>query len=139
MKKIFIISILALGFSSCKTTYETFTQDEKYGNHCPNPILVESVFCKEYMTLAGALEWSKTKYGNDVSIINMHWDVFSGVRHSSIFDVVRCSSDFICECNANLEKGITSEECQKLFKSYKVGTEAGKARWEATIKRMGCE
>ena len=47
-------------------------------------------FTLHYMTLAEILKYAKDKYGNDVSVANVHYDVEGLIRKSSIFDVVRC-------------------------------------------------
>jgi hypothetical protein len=74
-------------------TNETF-QQPTYGNHCENPVLVESVYSPYYMNIAEILKYSKDKYGKEVSISNIHYDVksssFFSKRESCIFDIVRC-------------------------------------------------
>ena len=91
-----LIIITLIILTSCRMTQETFNQPI-YGNHCPTPELVESVYTPYYMTLAEILKYSKDKYGKDVSVANVHYDVkaslfyfFGSKRKSSIFDVVRC-------------------------------------------------
>lgn len=87
----YLIICLCLLLSKC-TVYntETFTQP-LYSSPCENPTLVESMYSDNFMTLSEILKYSKTKFGNDVSIVNVHWDVFDGERKSCIFDVVRCN------------------------------------------------
>ncbi len=42
------------------------------------------------MSLSEILKYSKSKFGDDVSISNVHWDIIDGEKQSCIFDVVRC-------------------------------------------------
>ena len=86
-------------FVGCRMTNESFVQKKyQYGEYCKDAKLVESVYSPYYMNLAEILKYAKDKYGKDVSVANVHYDVkvspfffFGSKRKSSIFDIVRCN------------------------------------------------
>ena len=86
-------------FVGCRMTNETFVQKKyQYGEYCKDVKLVESVYSPYYMNLAEILKYAKDKYGKDVSVANVHYDVkyspiffFGSKRKTCIFDVVRCN------------------------------------------------
>ena len=92
MKKI----LLGLGvfvFAGCASTTESFYQQKNYGQHCPNPKFVTSVYLSgayDKVSLHQCLKLAKEKYGDDVSINNVHWDIFQDRKFGVIFDVVKC-------------------------------------------------
>lgn len=45
----------------------------------------------------------------------------------------------ICECNFNLKNGHSSDQCQALFLSYDLNSQAGKLRWKQDLERLECE
>ena len=90
MKKI-LLGLIVLVFVGCASTTESFYQQKHYGQHCPSPKLVTSVYLSApNMSLYKCLKIAKEKYGDDVSINNVHWDLEGGVKQSVIFDVIKC-------------------------------------------------
>ena len=99
MKRLLVLSLCSLLFVGCRMTNESFVQKEfQYGEYCEDAKLVESVYSPYYMNLAEILKYAKDKYGNDVSVANVHYDVkvtvfffYGSKRRSCIFDVVKCN------------------------------------------------
>jgi hypothetical protein len=119
MKKIFFICLfLSSGalFQGCSPYgIAVFSQDEFYGSSCPAPIYVatmshqgKSTTFKDYQgnevvgfsfdasdfTLVNILKIAKEKYGQDVTISNIRYDVKGKKKNRKgvIFDVIRCNS-----------------------------------------------
>lgn len=119
MKKIlFICLFLSSGalFQGCSPYgIVVFSQDEFYGSSCPAPIYVatmsyqgKSTTYKDYQgievvafsfdasdfTLVNLLKIAKEKYGQDVTINNIRFDIKgkNNFRRGVIFDVIRCNS-----------------------------------------------
>ena len=93
MKKYLVIGLIAIIFAGCAvpTTTDSFFQEKNYGEHCPNPKFVASVYLNGInMKLYQCLQVAKEKYGDDVSINNVHWDIGKGIKRGVIFDVVKC-------------------------------------------------
>jgi len=102
MKKIvLLISITAL-MSSCKMLrgVETAGNDHSWGVSCEHPIYVTTI-AKDAKKVGGMYDASslglsllfreaQEKYGTDVTISNLRWDVINGKRYSVVYDVVKC-------------------------------------------------
>ena len=102
MRKVLFIIAIATAFSSCKALRgtESFTEAQNYGKSCEHPTYVATV-AKEAGVVGGArsasslrlavlLKEAQEKYGNDVTISNIRWDLQNGSRRSVIYDVVKC-------------------------------------------------
>lgn len=111
MKK-HILSVISgsLFLISCSTsTYGVkeynLSNDVNYGQACPNPAYVATMFLQpkssvdaygkslslSNYTLEECVVSAKAKYGDDVTIMNVRWDIKNGnKRISAIFDVVKC-------------------------------------------------
>jgi len=98
MKKILFVLCLGLMFGGCEVTHDSLYQDT-YGVHCPNPQFVTSTYLDDAVyyrgfKVADCLKYAQERYGLDVSITNIQWDVNTfKVRKSVIFDVVKCESE----------------------------------------------
>jgi len=107
MKKFyFIIAILLVGLmQSCSTyTVTTFQPDQNNGSDCPNPIYIgtmakssftpsitsEGAYNQKSLTLYQLLLDARKKYGEDVTIHNVRWDVNGKEKVSVIYDVIKC-------------------------------------------------
>jgi hypothetical protein len=113
MKKnnLFILTTLTLFMFSCKSNYtvSTFQPDQVNGSDCPLPIYVATMsissgqvtytaegsvsikFNQESMTLVSLLENARKKYGEDVTIHNIRWDIKNGKKKTGvIYDVIKC-------------------------------------------------
>jgi hypothetical protein len=81
------------------------SNDVNYGQACPNPAYVATLFLQPQAlvdsygnsiinsnyTLEDCLKEAKTKYGDEVTIMNVRWDMKNGKkRKSAIFDVIKC-------------------------------------------------
>ena len=96
MKNLLILCLCTILFVGCRMTNESFVQKKfQYGEYCKDAKLVESVYSPNYLNLSQILKYAKDKYGKDVSVANVHYDVkvspFGSKRKSSIFDIVRCN------------------------------------------------
>lgn len=97
---LFLISCSTYGVKS-----SNLSNDLNYGQACPNPAYVatmvlqpkasvdaygKSLSLSNY-TLEECVVSAKAKYGDDVTIMNVRWDIKNGnKRISAIFDVVKC-------------------------------------------------
>jgi hypothetical protein len=113
MKKIKfgIFTTLTLLIFGCKSSYtvSTFQPDQSNGSDCPSPIYIGTMsisssqvtylaqggvaveFNQEVMTLVYLLENARKKYGEDVTIHNIRWDVKNGKKKTGvIYDVIKC-------------------------------------------------
>ena len=102
MKKVItIIAIVAL-FSSCKALrgVESLTETQAYGNSCEHPTyiatiskdadMVSGVYASGTLRLSSLVKEAQTKYGADVTISNVRWDLQNGKRRSVVYDVIKC-------------------------------------------------
>ena len=116
MKKISYL-ILALSFFiaiySCnRYAVVTFQPDQSNFNACPNPIYIatmskssEKIISidgdsievadfnnnQESMTLVSILNDARKKYGEDVTIHNVRWDIKNGkTKIGVVYDVIKC-------------------------------------------------
>lgn len=102
MKKILLFIVVATTLSSCKALRgtESFTEAQSYGKCCEHPTYVATIG-KEAGVLNGArtssglrlavlLKDAQEKFGADVTISNVRWDLQNGSRKSVVYDVVRC-------------------------------------------------
>jgi hypothetical protein len=103
MKRIFQVTILVFVFfalSSCSRYSVLVLNDANYGAACPNPIYIATMsrtatnYNQEALTLASMLDEARTKYGSDVTIQNIRWDVATSngkpTKVSAIYDVIKC-------------------------------------------------
>ena len=113
MKKINFVffTTLTLFIFGCKSNYtvSTFQPDQINGSDCPAPIYVATMsissgevnynaegngsfkFNQESMTLVSLLENARKKYGEDVTIHNIRWDIKNGKKKTGvIYDVIKC-------------------------------------------------
>ncbi|MEI7580053.1 MAG: hypothetical protein WCJ58_08565 [bacterium] len=103
MKKKYIglLLFLAIGLSSCDTSryiVNTFSPDYGYASACPDPIYIATVsktagtHDQKSLTLATLLNDAKVKYGNDVTIQNVRWDLLTDkvTKVSVVYDVIKC-------------------------------------------------
>ena len=95
----------------CKSIYtvRTFQPDQINGSDCPSPIYVATMsisreeatysaeegvsikFNQGSMTLVSLLENARKKYGEDVTIHNIRWDIKNGKKKTgAIYDVIKC-------------------------------------------------
>jgi hypothetical protein len=78
--------------------------DKIYGLVCPNPKYLATiafepeakkdgygeVSLNSNYTMKDCLDFAKKRHGNEVSIVNIRWDMRNSKRISAIFDVVKC-------------------------------------------------
>jgi hypothetical protein len=108
-----ILTMIALGaitISSCHT-YQVlgFQYDKENGTACPSPVYVGTMgkivsssttlgsngkpiteYNQESLTLYQLLSDARQKYGADVTIQNVRWDMRNKTRISVIYDVIKC-------------------------------------------------
>ena len=89
-------------FSSCAKlrSVETHTESQAYGKACESPKYVATVareadnagaaYLSTSLRLSVLLKEAQAKYGDDVTIENVRWDLQNGKRRSVVYDVVRC-------------------------------------------------
>lgn len=82
---------------------ESHTED-LYGPACPKPTYVATMAIKatinkeslqisqDMLTLANLLDTAQRKYGAEVTIQNIRWDLKSGDKVSAVFDVIKCKN-----------------------------------------------
>jgi hypothetical protein len=101
MKKIlFVLSIFGLfGCHSYTIVTENAHDIEKLPAYCGNAEFVASDFIdvpntvdpQSLLTIARVLKFAKSKYGEDVTVVNLRYDVKDKKKNVSVtFDVVRC-------------------------------------------------
>jgi hypothetical protein len=102
MKKIILLVAVIASLSSCKSIrgVETLKNAPDYSNSCTNPSyvatlareadMVGGVYASGTLRLAPLLKEAQAKYGADVTIANIHWDMQNGKRRSVIYDVIKC-------------------------------------------------
>jgi hypothetical protein len=102
MKNVILIMAVVSALSSCKAVRgtETVKRAPDYGNSCEHPSYVASVtreadmvggaYASGTLRLAVLLKEAQAKFGNDVTITNIYWDIQNGKRRSVIYDVVKC-------------------------------------------------
>lgn len=108
--KILMFFSLILLFSSCSYyTVTSFQPDQNNGTDCPNPIYIATIsksaeiikisgdgsgysdLDQKSMTLVSLLDDARKKYGEDVTIHNIRWDIKNGKKKTGvIYDVIRC-------------------------------------------------
>jgi hypothetical protein len=109
--KSFVITLIALFLMpSCSFyTISSFQPDKGNGSDCPDPIYVGTMYKSsievvtisggptekmdkpERLTLVSLLKDAKSKYGEDVTIHNIRYDVLNGRKKTGvIYDVVKC-------------------------------------------------
>ncbi len=93
---------VVVALSSCKAVrgVETVKNAPDYGNSCDHPSyvatlyreadMVGGVYASGTLRLAALLKEAQTKYGADVTIANIHWDIQNGKRRSVMYDVIKC-------------------------------------------------
>ncbi len=109
MKQSFILPSLGMFFMmSCATfsvKHAGLERDTIYGQVCENPTYVATIglepkttvdaygksLTTSNYTLKECLDAAKEKFGSDVTVVNVRWDIKnSNKRYSAIFDVVKC-------------------------------------------------
>ena len=105
LNSVMFVVILSTIISCNRYTITTFQPDQKNGSACPDPIYIATMglsaehtsedsvifFKQERMTLVSLLEEAKKKYGNEVTIHNIRWDVKNGKKKTGvIYDVIKC-------------------------------------------------
>lgn len=93
---------LALMLSACAKlrSIETHSESQGYGKACPNPTYIATVsreadnagaaYLSTSLRLAVLVKEAKAKYGDDVTIENVRWDLQNGKRRSVVYDVIKC-------------------------------------------------
>ena len=102
-KKIGLVILTSIFFSACATSHYNETSiamdqpQAGYGVACPTPkyIATESAyssrtFSASHLSVAELLVQAKEKYGSNVTIQNIHWDLLNGIRVSATYDVITC-------------------------------------------------
>ena len=100
-----LMSIITIALiSSCSTyTISSFHPDQNNGSACPNPVYIATMskasgftingnwVGEESLTLFSLLHDAQKKYGNDVTIQNVRWDIRNkNTKVSVIYDVITC-------------------------------------------------
>jgi hypothetical protein len=103
------VTVIAF-FSSCSSyTVSVFQPDQNNGSNCPNPIYIGTMsksakviaknsdgssyigFDQSTMTLVSLLDDARKKYGEDITIHNIRWDIKNGKKKIGvIYDVILC-------------------------------------------------
>ena len=103
------VTVIAI-LSSCSTyTVATFQPDQNNGSDCLNPIYIATMsksaeilktnndgtssidFNQQSMTLVSLLDDARKKYGEEVTIHNIRWDIKNGKKKTGvIYDVIKC-------------------------------------------------
>lgn len=108
MKKLILITIVAL-ISSCTLKVQKslvnkdINHEDLYGTSCTNPIYIGTMGLKSLkkegpmtfedesqLSLFNILISAQEKYGKDITIQNIKYDVKNGRKVSVIFDVIKC-------------------------------------------------
>lgn len=105
MFKVITSAVLIGSLSSCNLySVATFQPDQNNGSDCPNPIYVATmsvsskeikdgaaIYNQESMTLTYLLAEARKKYGDDVTIHNIRWDIKNRkMKTGAIYDVIKC-------------------------------------------------
>ena len=115
MKKIIVkvgmfVIVIAIMSSCSKYSVITILNDQNNGSSCPNPkyiatmsktslIITEGIeggrptvlFNQESLTLVSLLLDARKKYGEEVTIQNVRWDIKNGKKKTGvIYDVIKC-------------------------------------------------
>ncbi|HRH65473.1 MAG TPA: hypothetical protein PLU53_04190 [Bacteroidia bacterium] len=79
---------------------ETNLESQGYGKACEHPDYIATVardadqkggvLNSVSLRMAVLLREAQAKYGNDVTIENVRWDLQNGKRRSVVYDVVKC-------------------------------------------------
>jgi hypothetical protein len=108
-----IISVLSFAFltiiiTSCDTykvaqrtiLHREYDHEDMYGQACPNPTYIatmgvdatttDTITEQRNLTLFNLLAVAKKKYGEEVTIQNVRWDMKNKKNISAIFDVIKC-------------------------------------------------
>ncbi len=103
--KVFVFFAFVVVLSGCnKFTIATFQPDQNNGSDCPNPTYIATMsisawvniddemgFNQKSMTLVSLLAEARKKYGDDVTIHNIRWDIKNGKKKTGvIYDVIKC-------------------------------------------------
>jgi len=110
MRRLIFLSMIAWAtVSSCRYSAPVYQSDRVYGVTCPAPVYVATMafsakqetttnfgnkiiaIDEGSLTMVALLAMAKEKYGDDVMIDNLRWDMKSRKHPSGvIFDVLRC-------------------------------------------------
>jgi hypothetical protein len=109
MKKVnYLLALIVVFFSSCATyNYQTTSSDEAFAKvYCKNPEYIATITYIPFLNLQpSALTISmltsdaQTKYGKDVTVSNIRWDIetstafffFTSVQKvGATYDVIKC-------------------------------------------------
>ncbi len=108
-----IISVLSFAFltlilTGCDTykvnqrniLHKDVNHEDMYGQACPNPTYIatmgvdatttDTITEQRNLTLFNLLAVAKKKYGEEVTIQNVRWDMKNKKNISAIFDVIKC-------------------------------------------------
>ncbi|MFN4812008.1 MAG: hypothetical protein ACK5HE_03455 [Bacteroidota bacterium] len=107
-KAIFTLMLPLAVFAACDTykvhqrslQNRDVNHEDMYGAACPGPIYIatmgvdattsDTITEQRTLTLYNLLAVAKKKYGEDVTIQNVRWDVKNKKNISAIFDVIKC-------------------------------------------------
>lgn len=107
-KPFFLLFILGMFLASCsiyRIEGSSIERDTIYGQVCETPTYVATMGLEPTVvydaygnaistgkyTLLDCLNAAQEKFGNEVTIVNVRWDIKNkGKRKSAIFDVVKC-------------------------------------------------
>lgn len=94
------ISVLLLSSCAKIRSVETCTDSQAYGKACENPKYVATIardadnvgsaYLSTSLRLAVLVKEAQAKFGDDVTVENVRWDLQNGKRRSVVYDVVRC-------------------------------------------------
>ena len=105
ISKVFVFFAFVVVLFGCnKFTIATFQPDQNNGSDCPNPTYIATMsksaevniddvtgFNQKSMTLVSLLAEARKKYGDDVTIHNIRWDIKNGNKKTGvIYDVIKC-------------------------------------------------
>lgn len=107
-KAIFKLTLSIAAFAACDT-YKVnqrslhnrdINHEDMYGAACPSPSYIvtmgvdattsDTITEQRTLTLYNLLAVAKKKYGEDITIQNVRWDVKNKKNISAIFDVIKC-------------------------------------------------
>lgn len=100
----FIIGCGTLDVTQMNSQRKDKNLEDSYGIACPNPIYVATMGIKKAdaeggltitetdskLSVYNILSEAKKKYGDDVTIQNIRWDIKNETKISVIFDVIKC-------------------------------------------------
>ncbi len=102
MKKQLMIAGTMLMLASCAKmrSVETHVLEQSYGQACPKPEYVATIwrdadirggaYVSTSLRFANLVKEAQEKYGKDVTIQNVRWDLQNGKRRSVVYDVIKC-------------------------------------------------